>query len=173
MATLQDGNTVIDYRIESITELYCKSRVSFFIGGESVFNPKLSPHGFFILEDVDDSFVHLLHNVLETNESQSLMDVDGEVTISLYPDEVFPFLPTNDYMKTTDTKAYGYYSVVFHFGGSYFGATGHCGTTCSFVITVNDKAVLKEFLEQILQEASCVLHPTSEKTQKLVPLAKL
>lgn len=101
------------------------------------------------------------------------MDVDGEDTISLYPDEVFPFLPTNDYIKTTDTKAYGYYSVVFHFGGSYFGATGHCGTTCSFVITVNDKAVLKVFLEQILQEASCVLHPTSEKTQKLISLATL
>lgn len=171
MATLQDGNTVIDYKIEAVTELYCKSRVSFFIGSESVFNPKLSRNGFFILEDVDDSFVHLLHNVLETNESQSLMDVDGEVTISIYPDEILPFLPTNDYMKTTRTKAYGYYSVVFHFGGSYFGATEHCATTCSFFITVNDKAVLKEFLEQILKEASCVLQPTSEKTQKLISFA--
>ncbi|MBN2965614.1 hypothetical protein JWV37_12575, partial [Sulfurospirillum sp. T05] len=102
MAFLTGNDSKIEYKVTSISELYVHSSINFLVGNKEILNPKLSKNGFCILEDVDYSLSSLIKNVLQSNKPESFMDVDGSVTIAIYPNQTSPFLPTFEALTQED-----------------------------------------------------------------------
>jgi len=152
MAILQGVNTKIEYKVKSISELYLKSNINFFIAGESIFNPKLVKNGFDILEDSECCLSYLIQNVLKTNKPQSIMNSVGTFTIDLYPDYIFPFSHTSKFSHVTESEK-SYFTLAFTIQEVEFCNVGISDNGwCSFSIVIDNRALLEDFLAEILKE---------------------
>lgn len=171
MAILQGINAKIEYTVKSISELYLKSNVNFFISNESVFNPKLVKNGFDILEDSECCLSYLIQNVLKTNKPESIMNSVGTLTIYLYPNYEFPFNYSSEFSSNTTNLEKEYFTLAFTIEDVEFGNVQiDDNTWCSFSIVIDNKTLLEDFLAEILKEESQMRikqkqNPTEDSTK--------
>lgn len=162
MAILQGINTKIEYTVKSISELYLKSNVNFFIGSENAFNPKLVKNGFNIIEDSEYCLSYLIQKVLKTNKPEVIMNSVGTLIIYLYPDYVLPFSHTSDFSHVTEFEK-SYFTLAFTIYDNEFDYTRENGDVCcSFSIVIDDKALLEKFLAEILKKEEQVRNQQSK-----------
>lgn len=106
MAVLQSGNLRFDIQFADFQSGYILYHLSLLWQGEPVLNDdiifreseyrKVKPKGGCIADEYrEDRFVPFLRKILETDEADYWESLDPDVTVAIYPDELFPFLKSH------------------------------------------------------------------------------
>lgn len=157
MASLQSGNLVFEYKIDTITpSFYITSKVRLLHKNTEILNPRLMKNlnYFSMLEYIDKSLIYSIDSALQDDKFTAFECVDGMTEVGIYPGEFFPFLGHKSKEVVQDTekpKKIDFFTLIVLISGKHIDCNGSTVDGVSLHLWVSRDA-LEEFVSELRAE---------------------